>query len=188
MKNSQETNQTFFKAGEKYGRESLARLASKRQLERIEPGIYRKTDADFSEHESLIVASLIVPKGVICLLSALRFHDLTTQNPFDVWIAVEPHAHRPQAKSISLRIVHFSGESLTSGIEEHEIQGERLRVYNVAKTIADCFKFRNKIGLDVALEALKEARQKNSFTMDELWKYAKICRVKNVIRPYLEAL
>jgi len=188
VKNGHEVDQTFIKAGNNNGRETLARLARNGELERIERGIYRKKHAEISEFESLIVASLIVPKGVICLLSALRFHDLTTQNPFDVWMALEPHAHRPTAQSISLRIVHFSGESLTEGVEEHEIGGNILPVYSVAKTIADCFKFRNRIGLDAALEALKEARRKKLFTMDELWHYAKICRVKNVIRPYLEAL
>jgi len=183
-----ETSRTFIKADENFKREDLARLAAKGKLERIEHGIYRNPNAEISEYESLIVASLIVPKGVICLLSALRFHDLTTQNPFEIWVAVKPHAHRPQTRQISLRIVHFSGKSLTEGIEEHEIGGEMIRVYNSAKTIADCFKFRHKTGLDTALEALKEARRKKLFTIDDLWYYAGICRVKNVIRPYLEAL
>ena len=170
------------------GREKLARRVKTGKLERIERGLYRVPEADYSENESLIVASLIVPKGVICLLSALRFHDLTTQNPFEVWLAVNPHAHRPKAESISLRLLHFSGKSLTDGVEEHEINSEKIRVYSVAKTIADCFKFRNKIGLDAALEALRESRRKSLFTADELWYFAKICRVTNVMRPYLEAL
>ena len=184
----QQVKQKYLKTNRQNGRGKLARLAEKGSLERVERGIYRQMEADISEYESLLVASLIVPKGVICLLSALRFHDLTTQNPFEIWMAIERSGHRPKPQSINLRLVHFSGESLLEGIETHEISGQNLRVYNPAKTIADCFKFRHKIGLDAALEALKEARRKKLFTMDELWRYAKICRVTNVMRPYLEAL
>lgn len=180
--------QIYIKSDLQNGREKLARLAEKGSLERVERGIYRQAETDISEYESLLVASLIVPKGVICLLSALRFYDLTTQNPFEIWMAIEPGAHRPKPQSISLRLVHFSGESLTEGIATHEIDGGILRIYDPAKTIADCFKFRHKIGLDTALEALREARRKKLFTMEELWHYAKICRVTNVMRPYLEAL
>jgi predicted transcriptional regulator of viral defense system len=181
-------NQSFIQPNQQTGRETLARYSKAGKLERIERGIYRLPNAQISENESLIVASLIIPKGVICLLSALRFHDLTTQNPFEVWMAIEPNSHRPKADSISLRLLHFSGESLTEGIETHRIGSEKIKVYCTAKTIADCFKFRNKIGLDVALEALREAKEKSLFTSDELWHYAKICRVANVMRPYLEAL
>ncbi len=181
-------NQSFIKQIKKVSSRELAHYSKKDKLERIERGIYRLPNAAITENESLIVASLIVPKGVICLLSALRFHDLTTQNPFEVWMAIDAHSHRPKAESISLRLVHFSGSSLTEGIEIHKTASEKIKVYCVAKTIADCFKFRNKIGLDVALEALREAKEKSLFTMDELWHYAKICRVTNVMRPYLEAL
>lgn len=184
----EQNKQIYIKSDSRNGREKLARLAEKGSLERVERGIYRQAEADISEYESLFVASLVVPKGVICLLSALRFHDLTTQNPFEIWMAIKPNTHRPKPQSISLRLVHFSGESFTEGIETHEINGESLRIYNPAKTIADCFKFRHKIGLDTTLEALREARRKKLFTMDELWHYAKVCRVTNVIRPYLEAL
>lgn len=181
-------NQSFIQPTEQNRRGNLARYSRVGKLERVERGIYRLPNAPISENESLVVASLLVPTGVICLLSALRFYDLTTQNPFEVWMAIEPHSHRPKADSISLRLLHFSGESLTEGIETQRIGGEKIKVYCVAKTIADCFKFRNKIGLDVALEALREARGKSLFTTDELWHYAKICRVANVMRPYLEAL
>lgn len=181
-------NQTYIKPSEGISRAQVARHSKSGKIERIERGIYRLKDAPITENESLIVASLLVPAGVICLVSALRFHDLTTQNPFEVWLATEPHSHRPKPETVSLRIVHFSGESLTAGIEIHRIGDEKIKVYSVAKTIADCFKFRNKIGLDVALEALREGKEKKLFTMDELWNYAKICRVTNVLRPYLEAL
>lgn len=182
------SNQTFITANGSVSREDLATLAKNEVIERVERGIYRHPKSQVSEFDSLILANLIAPEGVICLLSALRFHDLTTQNPFEVWLALKPHAYRPKADSISFRFVHFSGKSLTEGIEEHEIGKDKIRVYNVAKTLADCFKFRNKIGLDVAIEALREAREKKLFQMDDLWRYAKICRVQNVIRPYLEAL
>lgn len=181
-------NQAFIQPNGRFPREALARYAREGKLERVERGIYRLPDAPISENESLIVASLLVPNGVICLLSALRFHDLTTQNPSEIWMAIAPHSHRPKAESVSLRLLHFSGESLTGGVEIHQTNGEKIKVYCVAKTITDCFKFRNKIGLDVALEALREARRKCLLTMDELWHYAKICRVTNVMRPYLEAL
>lgn len=179
---------TFIKPNAQIGREELARLARNESIERVERGIYRNPQAEASEYESLILASVVVPKGIICLLSALRFHDLTTQNPFEIWMALKPHTHRPKADTLNFRFVHFSGKSFSEGIEKHTIGGEKIRVYGVAKTLADCFKFRNKIGLDICLEALREAREKKLFVMDELWRFAKICRVQNVMRPYLEAL
>ncbi len=181
---------TFVKADSMKGvsRAVLARLAGKGSLQRIERGIYRRVDVPLSEFESLAAASLIAPKATVCLLSALRFHDLTTQNPFEVWMAIAPHAHRPKAARISLRLVHFSGASLTEGIEEHTVEDVSVKIYGVAKTIADCFKFRNKIGLDIALEALRETRRKRLCPADEIWHYAKICRVSNIMRPYLEAI
>jgi predicted transcriptional regulator of viral defense system len=129
-----------------------------------------------------------VPRGVICLLSALRFHNLTTQNPFEVWMAIPHKAWRPKGEGVRLRLMHLSGHALTSGVEEHRIEGVPVRVFNPAKTVADCFKFRNKIGLDVALEALRDYRRKHRSGMDELWRFAKVCRVTAVMRPYLEAL
>lgn len=188
VENLKFVKKTYIKPNEQVGREELARLARNERIQRVERGIYRNPQAEVSEYESLILANLIVPKGIICLLSALRFHDLTTQNPFEIWMALKPHAHRPKADTIRFRFVHFSGKSFTEGIEEHKTGGGNIRVYSVAKTIADCFKFRNKIGLDIALEALKEARERKLFTMDDLWRFAKICRVQNVMRPYLEAL
>jgi predicted transcriptional regulator of viral defense system len=129
-----------------------------------------------------------VPRGVVCLLSALLFHRLTTQLPSDVWLALPPKARRPKAAPVSLRLVHVSGKALTAGVEEHEIEKVRVKIYSPAKTVADCFKFRNKVGQDVALEALRECWRERKATMDELWRYAKICRVANVMRPYLESL
>jgi predicted transcriptional regulator of viral defense system len=125
---------------------------------------------------------------VICLLSALRFHGLTTQNPFEVWIAVDQKARRPAVSYPPLRIIHLSGNAFSSGIEEHRIEGINVPVYSPAKTVADCFKFRNKIGTDVALEALRDYQRKYRSGMDELWRYAKLGRVTRVMQPYLEAL
>jgi predicted transcriptional regulator of viral defense system len=129
-----------------------------------------------------------VPEAVICLLSALAFHEITTQVPPYVWIALRKGARKPAVSSPSLQIVRLSGASLTEGIEVHHIEGVPVRVYSAAKTVADCFKFRNKIGLDVAIEALKDAIRQKKATINQIYRYAKICRVGNVIRPYMEAL
>jgi predicted transcriptional regulator of viral defense system len=169
-------------------REHLRRLLQRGQLQRIGVGLYSLPGADISEHRSLAEACSRVPRGVICLLSALRFHNLTTQNPFEVWMAIPHKAWRPKGERVRLRLMHLSGHVLTSGVEEHRIEGVPVRVFNPAKTVADCFKFRNKIGLDVALEALRDYRRKHRSGMDELWRFAKVCRVTAVMRPYLEAL
>jgi len=169
-------------------REHLRRLLQRGQLQRIGVGLYSLPGADISEHRSLAEACSRVPRGVICLLSALRFHNLTTQNPFEVWMAIPHKAWRPKGEGVRLRLMHLSGHALTSGVEEHRIEGVPVRVFNPAKTVADCFKFRNKIGLDVALEALRDYRKKHRSGMDELWRFAKVCRVTVVMRPYLEAL
>lgn len=175
-------------------RHYLHRLYQRGLLEQVDRGLYRAKETALSEHHSLLEASKRVPQGVICLLSALRFHGLTTQEPFEVWLAIPEKARRPQPGILSIRLVHFSGQALTEGIEEHEIEGVEIKIYNAAKTVADCFKYRHKIGLDVALEALRDAlRLRNEqgqrlCTIDELWHYATICRVANVMKPYLEAL
>ncbi len=173
-------------------REYLWQLQQKGLLERAGRGIYRQPDAEVTENHSLVEAAQRVPRGVVCLLSALRFHDLTTQTPFAVWMAIDRKAHRPSCADDSemtpLNIVRFSGASLTSGVEEHIIEGVTVKVYNPAKTVADCFKYRHKIGVDVAIEALRDCWQKRRGSADELWHYAKICRVANVMRPYMEAI
>jgi predicted transcriptional regulator of viral defense system len=166
----------------------LQRLYEQGLLQRVGRGLYTPVQAEVTEHQTLIEASVRVPHGVICLLSALRFHGLTTQNPFEVWLALPPRARQPMVDYPPLRITRMSGEALTDGIEEHRHGGAVLRVYSPAKTVADCFKFRNKIGLDVALEALRDGWRSKKVTMDELWHCAKIDRVANIIRPYLEAL
>jgi predicted transcriptional regulator of viral defense system len=166
----------------------LTRLLKRGELIKIERGVYALPDIDIDEDFSLVEVSRKVPKGVICLLSALRFHDLTTQAPFEVWIAIDSKARTPRFEMISIRVFHFSDKYLTEGVETYKIDNTNVNVFSPAKTVADCFKYRNKIGLDVALEALRDVWRKHKATMDELWKYAKICRVANVMRPYLESL
>ncbi|HUW83410.1 MAG TPA: type IV toxin-antitoxin system AbiEi family antitoxin domain-containing protein [Phycisphaerae bacterium] len=167
--------------------EHLRRLAADGLILRVARGVYVPADAEPTGNHSLAQAAKQAPHGVICLLSSLRFHEVGTQNPFQVWMAVDRRARKPQVRSPRLRVVRFSGAALTEGIEVHNIEGVSVRIYNVAKTVADCFKYRNKLGLDVAIEALREGIRGRHFTRDELWQYAKTCRVTNVIRPYLEA-
>jgi predicted transcriptional regulator of viral defense system len=169
-------------------REYLRRLCDRGVLERQSRGIYALRNVELTEHQSLMQACKRIPKGVVCLLSALRFHNLTTQAPFEIWMAIDRKARLPKAEGVPLRLVRFSGEALTEGVEHHKIEGVEVRVYCPAKTVADCFKYRNKIGLDVALEALRECRRERRCTMDDLWRFARICRVANVMRPYMEAL
>jgi predicted transcriptional regulator of viral defense system len=168
-------------------RTHLQRLERRGLLERAGRGLYRLPSANLTEHHSLAAACKLVPHGVVCLLSALRFHDLTTQAPFEVWLAIGVRARRPSQTTPPLRIVRFSGPAFTRGVEKHVVEGVEARVYGAAKTVADCFKYRNKIGLHVAIEALRDYRRRHPRGMDELWRYARICRVANVMRPYLEA-
>lgn len=165
----------------------LSRLCERGYIQRVGRGLYVLPNADVSEHHTLAEAGKRVPHGVVCLLSALRFHGLTTQSPSEVWIAIGSKAWRPQVDYPRLRFVRFSARAFEAGVEEHSIEGVLVRVYNPAKTVADCFKYRNKIGLDVSLEALRDCRWQRRCTNDELWRYAKICRVANVMRPYMEA-
>lgn len=169
-------------------REYLLRLHREGQLRRVGRGVYVSVEASLTEHHSLAVVAKVVPHGVVCLLSALRFHQLTTQNPHEVWISIAAKARRPALRSPALCVVRSSGAMLTEGVEEVELEGVPVRIYGVAKTIADCFKYRRLIGLDVALEALREALRAKRATVDEIYRYAVVCRVANVIRPYLESI
>lgn len=166
----------------------LWRLHKQGKLEKVGRGMYTAHDAEISEHHTVVQAALRVPHAVVCLLSALRFHDLTTESPFEVWMAIDVKARAPKEDIIPLCIVRFSGKALTAGVETHRIEGVDVKVYKPAKTVADCFKYRNKIGLDVAIEALRDCWRKKLATSDELWQYAKVCRVARVMRPYLESV
>jgi predicted transcriptional regulator of viral defense system len=158
------------------------------EVERVGRGLYRLPESPVGEKHSLVLAAKRVPRGVVCLLSALRFHELTTQNPHEVWLALPRHSWRPAEDGQPLRLVWLSAMSFASGVETHEIEGLPVKVYSVAKTVADCFKYRHKIGMDVALEALREARREKRCTMDELMSAARVCRVAKVMHPYLESL
>ncbi|MGQ0698817.1 MAG: type IV toxin-antitoxin system AbiEi family antitoxin domain-containing protein [Panacagrimonas sp.] len=166
----------------------LTRLVAAGKIERVARGLYSLPNRQLSEHRSLAEVALRVPRGVICLLSALRVHEIGTQAPFEVWLAVPNNVVAPRFDQPALRIVRMSESTLTEGIERVIVDSITVPVFCAAKTVADCFKYRNKIGLDVALEALHEGWRKKRFTMDELIRYATINRVANVMRPYLESL
>lgn len=169
-------------------RQILTRLVATGKLERVARGLYREPEHAVTEHHGIALAAAAVPDGVICLLSALQVHGIGTQLPSEVWMALDRRAWRPRLDYPPLRIVRYTGEALTAGMETRQMEGRRVKVYNVAKTVADCFKYRNKIGLDVALEALRESWRGRRATMTEIERYAAICRVQRVMRPYLEAL
>ena len=169
-------------------RVALTRMAASGILHKIGRGIYHLPDNAPEEHESLLLIATKVPQAVFCLLSALQFHELTTQLPRQVWVGMPRGSHKPKIDYPPLKMIQYSPESYEAGIETHQCGKATLRVYSVAKTVVDCFKHRNTIGLDVALEALRDARASGRASMDELWRQAKICRVANVMRPYLEAI
>lgn len=169
-------------------RVALTRLVRQGLLTRVARGLYARPDRTVSEHGTLAEVARKHPQAIVCLLSALRVHNLTAQSPFEVWLAIPNKARAPKLEYPPLRIMRFSGAALTEGIEDHQVDGVTVRVTNVARTVADCFKFRNKIGLDVAMEALQEAWANKRISMDELWRYATLCRVANVMRPYMESL
>ena len=166
----------------------LSRLVKDGRLKRIGRGVYARTDRPLSEHISLAEIALRVPSGVICLLSALRIHGLRTQAPLQVWLAIPQNSPTPRLERPLLRPVRMSGHALTEGVQSMCIDGVDVPVFNAAKTIADCFKYRNKIGMDVALEALRDGWEQRKVSMDELSHYADIDRVSNVMRPYLESV
>ncbi len=166
----------------------LSRLVLAGRLERVARGIYSLPGRALSEHSSLAKVAMRVPRGVVCLLSALRVHGIGTQAPFEVWMALPAHTPTPKLDQPVIRTVHMTGAALTEGVEHLQAEGIAVPVFNAAKTVADCFKFRNKIGIDVAIEALQDGWVQRKFTMDELWHYASINRVANVMRPYLESV
>jgi predicted transcriptional regulator of viral defense system len=169
-------------------REQLRRLVAAGVLERIGRGRFQLADRTITEHHGLIVATRVVPKGVVCLLSALAFHEIGTQLPSEVWIAVPRGRRRPVLRTPPLHVVHFSGRAFTWGIETHRLERQPVRIYSVAKTLADVFKYRNRIGLEVAIEALRDAWRRRKVTIDALLAAARVCRVERVMRPYIEAL
>ncbi len=166
----------------------LRRLCDQGVLEKTGRGLYKLSSAEISVFYNMALVAKKAPRSVICLISALAFHELTTQIPRATWIAIEEKARQPQFASMKLRVVRFSRQAFREGVEEYKIEGVPVKITNPARTVADCFKYRNKIGLDIALEALKEGLRDQRFTRDELWQYAKLDWVTNVIRPYLESM
>jgi predicted transcriptional regulator of viral defense system len=169
-------------------REYLRRLHAQGMLEHPGRGLYVAADARPTENQTLAEACARVPHGVVCLLSALQFHDLTTQAPFEVWMAIGEKTWLPKVDYPPLRFVRFSHKALTTGVEERPVGGVGVRVFNPAKTIADCFKYRNKIGLGIAVEALRVYWQRRRPHVPTLMQYARVCRVNRIKRPYVEAL
>lgn len=157
-------------------------------IERVGRGLYQWPNKDLGRHQSLAEVSKLAPKAVVALLSALNYHNMTTQNPHQIWLAIDRKAWRPVISYPPVRFVTMSKEALHAGVEEHSLNGVPIKVFCPAKTIVDCFKYRNKVGVDVALEALREGWSARQFTMDELLFYAEICRVKKVMQPYIESL
>lgn len=166
----------------------LKRLLDQGLLKRSGRGLYSLADTEITEYHTFAQAAKRIPRGVVCLISALKFHELTTQIPFEVWMAIEKRARKPVIDQPRIRFVRFSQNSFSDGIEEYTIEGVKVKIYNPAKTVADCFKFRNKIGLDIALEALRSCIRQNKCLYDDLWRHAKTCRVENIMKPYLEAI
>ena len=175
---------------DQYGipRTYLARLVEKGLLLKVGRGLYTGKDYEPTEKHSLAKASKLVPHGILCLLSALQFHDLTTQSPHEVWMAIGEKTWKPKVEFPKIRFHRFSGKALTQGIEKHVIEGVPMQVFNIPKTVADCFKYRNKIGLDVAMEALGDVLRRRKCKRDDLYRFGKICRVANIMRPYMEAM
>jgi predicted transcriptional regulator of viral defense system len=171
-----------------YSRPRIRALAEQGILEQVARGLYRVAERSPNEHFTMLAVVARVPHAVVCLLSALRFHEIGTQSPHEVWIAIDRKARKPRLEGLPVKVVRFSGQSLTSGVEIRKVGGRDVRITSVARTVADCFKYRNKIGLDVALEALREAWRAKRVTSDELWRNAQLCRVANVMSPYLESL
>ena len=167
---------------------ALTRLVQAGKLERVARGLYGLPGAEISEHRSLAEVSARVPKGVVCLLSALRVHEIGTQAPHEVWIAIPPHMVSPRLDQPAIRVVRMSEAALADGVDRLKIDGVEVPVFSAARTVVDCFRFRNKIGLDVALEALRDGWSQRKFTLDDLWRHATTGRVANVMRPYIEAI
>lgn len=166
----------------------LHQLTKEGLVERLGRGLYQLPNSDITEWTGYVELQSRLPKGIFCLLSALVFHNIGTQNPHKLWITIASKAWRPSIDYPPVRFITMSGDALDRCIETHRIEGVNIRIYSAAKTIADCFKFRNKVGLDVAIEGLKEGWRGNKFTMDELMECADICRVRKIIQPYAEAI
>jgi predicted transcriptional regulator of viral defense system len=166
----------------------LQRLAREGKLVKMGYGLYQLAEGNFSEMQDILEVAVKVPKGVLCLLSALRFHDLTTQNPFEVWLAIENGMRIPKVETVPVKFFRFAPNVYQTGIETHRIEGVEVKVYSAAKTVADCFRYQSTVGFDVAMEALREVWAKRKATMDELYHFADVRNIKKKMLPYLRTL
>jgi predicted transcriptional regulator of viral defense system len=166
----------------------LQRLVAEGTVEKVGTGLYRLATTEPNELETIAMVASAVPAGIICLLSALRIHNIGTQAPHEVWLAIDRKARKPSRPPARLRIVRFSGATLTYGVQDRSILGVRGRLTSPARTVVDCFRYRNKIGLDVALEALREVVRARTASVDEIMRAAEVCRARTIMRTYLEAL
>lgn len=166
----------------------LNRLVNEGKLTKAGYGLYALTENNFNEMQDFVEVAVKVPRGVLCLLSALRFHELTTQNPFEVWMAIKQNQRIPKVETVPVRFFRFAPTVYEEGIEIHSIEGVEVKVYSAAKTVADCFRYQSTVGFDVAIEALRDAWFKRKATMDELYHFAEVRNIKNKMMPYLRTL
>lgn len=169
-------------------RQRLTGMLRRGEVQRVSRGLYRRHDAPLSELETIAAVSKRIPGAIVCLLTALHVHGIGTQAPRDVWIALDRKARKPRVEGLPVRVVRFSGPMLSYAIGTREVLGVSVRITSPARTVVDCFRYRNKVGLDVALEALRDAVRSRKATMDEIARVAEVCRIQTVITPYLEAI
>ena len=166
----------------------LQRLVAEGRVEKAGPGLYRLAEAEATEMETIAMVAAAVPRAIVCLVSALRVHEIGTQSPRQGWLAIDRKARKPMRLPAAARIVRFSGQMLTYGVVTQSLQDVRVRITSPARTVIDCFRYRNKIGLDVAMEALRDAVRSRTAMVSEIDRAAEVCRIRTVIAPYLEAL
>ncbi len=166
----------------------LQRLVAQGRVERVGQGLYRLAEVEATEMETIAMVASAVPHAIVCLLSALRVHDIGTQSPHQVWLAIDRKARKPTRLPAKVSIVRFSGQMLTYGVITRPMQGVNVRLTNPARTVVDCFRYRRKVGLDVALGALRDAVRRRKATVSEIDRTAEVCRARTVLKPYLEAI
>ncbi|MCZ6800238.1 MAG: type IV toxin-antitoxin system AbiEi family antitoxin domain-containing protein [Nitrospirae bacterium] len=166
----------------------LRQLIEDGTVERITRGLYRSVKTELTEHHTLAAVCARIPNGIICLLSALRYHDIGTQLPREVWLAIPHKARAPKLPEFPIRLIRFSGPSLQYGVISVTLEGIKANITSPARTVVDCFRFRRLVGRDVALEAMRETLREKKATPDEIWRAAEICRAKSLVGPYLEVM
>ena len=166
----------------------LQRLVSQTTVQKLGEGLYRLSEVEPTELETIAMVASAAPNAIVCLLTALRVHEIGTHSPHEVWIAIDRKGRKPTRVPTKLRIVRFSGVMLTYGVTQRSMLGVPVSITSPARTVVDCFRYRNKVGIDVAMEALRDAVRSRITTVDQIWRAAEVCRIRTVIAPYLEAL